>query len=275
MKESNQLKTLKYFMITAISLFCIIPFIWVVITSLKPDTDFFNPDVILPSKLFFGNFKEVWVTAKFFTYFLNSLVLAFATTFICLALSIMTSYGFCRFKIAGEKSFLMAILFTQMFPSILLALPYYVTLKNLYLIDTITGLVIVYTSFILPFCIWTMKGFFDNMPWELEEASLIDGCNRFQTVVKVILPVAAPGIAATGLFAFIKSWDEFMYANIFINSTDKRTIQIGIHSLIGEYTTDWGMLMAGAVISCIPVIIFFAYIQKNLIQGLAAGSVKG
>ncbi len=275
MHESNVIKAMKYFLITAIALFCMLPFVWVVITSMKPDGDFFDPNIIFPTKVFLGNFKEVWVNAKFFTYFLNSVVLSVATTFICLFLSIMTSYGFCRFKIFGEKSFLLAILFTQMFPSVLLALPYYVTLKNLHLIDKISGLILVYTSFILPFCIWTMKGFFDNMPWELEEAAFIDGCNRFQTVVRVILPVAAPGIAATGLFAFIRSWDEFMYANIFINTSFKRTIQIGIHSLIGEYTTDWGMLMAGAVISCIPVIIFFTYIQKNLIQGLSSGSVKG
>lgn len=275
MKESIALKTSKYFLTSLIALFCILPFIWVVITAMKPDADFFNPDMILPSQFYPGNFQKVWVTANFFTYFLNSVIVSVITTIICLVLSVMTSYGFCRFKIAGEKVFLMAILFTQMFPSVLLALPYYQTLKKLSLIDRLPGLVIVYISFILPFCIWTMKGFFDNMPWELEEAASIDGCNRLQTVLRIILPIAAPGIAATGLFAFIRSWDEFMYANILINTTARKTIQIGVNSLIGEYTTDWGLLMAGAVISCIPIIIFFVYIQKNLIQGLASGSVKG
>ena len=275
MRDSILIRGITYISISIIALFCILPFIWVIITAFKPQIDFFKPDLIFPSKFFLGNFIQVWVNARFFTYFLNSVVVSAITTLICIVLSIMACYGFCKYYIAGKKYILIIILFTQMFPSVLLALPYYKALRAVHLIDSLSGLVIVYTSFLLPFCIWTMMGFFITLPWELEEAALIDGCTKIQTILKIILPIAAPGIAATGIYAFIKSWDEFMYANIFINSTTKKTIQIGIHSLIGEYTTDWGMLMAGAVISCIPVIAFFALIQRNLIQGLSAGSVKG
>ncbi|QQO10829.1 carbohydrate ABC transporter permease [Breznakiella homolactica] len=275
MKEPAALRVVKFSVITVIALFCALPFVWVVITAFKSPQDFFTAGRILPSSFYFGNFKDVWVNARFFKYFLNSAFLSTGTTAVCVVLSIMACYGFCRFKIIGKNFILLAILFTQMFPSVLLALPYYRTLQSVKLIDTLLGLGITYTSFTLPFCIWTMMGYFNNLPWELAEAAAIDGCTRFQTVYKIIIPIAAPGIAATGLYAFIKAWDEFMYANIFINTTSKRTLQIGIHSLIGEYTTDWGMLMAGAVISCIPVIILFSFIQKNLVQGLAAGSVKG
>lgn len=275
MRENKAEKVGKYVGIILISLFCAAPFIWVIITSMKLPQDFFDPNQILPSKFYLGNYVQVWFNAQFFTYFLNSVLVSLVTTAICLLLSVMTCYGFCRYRIAMKKYILMTILFTQMFPSVLLALPYYKVLKNIHMVDTLLGLILVYTSFILPYSIWTMKGYFDVMPWELEEAAVMDGCSRFQAVCKILLPIAAPGIAATGLYAFIKSWDEFMYANIFIDSTAKRTIQIGIYSLIGEYTTDWGMLMAGAVISCIPIIIFFSFIQRNMVQGLAAGSVKG
>ena len=158
---------------------------------------------------------------------------------------------------------------------ILLAIPLYVLLRNLHLLNSLTGLVLVYTTFALPFCVWMLRNYFLSIPVELDDAARVDGASRLQALFGVILPVAVPGIIATSIFAFILSWNEFLYANTFISSSNKRTVSIGLQSLIGEFTTDWGLLMAGAVVTTIPVVIVFFAVQRYLTQGLAAGAVKG
>ena len=190
-------------------------------------------------------------------------------------LSIAAAYGFCRYKIFGSIQMKLGILFTKMFPGVLLSIPYYVIMKNMGLIDSHLGLIIINCSFALPFAVWNMCTFFTQIPWEIEESALIDGCNRFSSFTKVIFPIAKPGISATSLYCFLLSWDEFMYANTFINSTLKKTIQVGIRDYVGEYSTEWGPLMASVVLSLIPVLIFFVMVQDNLVGGLSAGAVKG
>ena len=169
----------------------------------------------------------------------------------------------------------MGILFTKMFPGVLLSIPYYVIMKKMNLIDTHLGLIIINCSFVLPFAVWNMCTFFVQIPWEIEESAMIDGCNRFQSFIKVIFPMAKPGISATTLYCCLMSWDEFMYANTFISSTALKTVQVGIRDYIGDYSTDWGPLMAAVILSLVPVIIFFALVQDNLVGGLSAGAVKG
>ena len=180
-----------------------------------------------------------------------------------------------RYRIRGSQKLKMGILYTRMFPSVLLALPYYVIMRSLNLGDSLLGLILIYSSFTLPFTIWNMQTFFQQLPWELEEAACIDGASRTTALFRVILPLARPGIIATSLFSFMTCWDEYMYANLFISSTSKKTISLGIQSFIGEYSTDWGSLMAATVIAMIPIIIFFVFAQKNLVGGLSAGAVKG
>lgn len=189
--------------------------------------------------------------------------------------AVMAAYGFCRYHIMGTERIKMGILFTKMFPGVLLSIPYYVTMKKMGLIDTHLGLVIINCSFVLPFAVWNMCTFFTQIPWEIEESALVDGCNRFQAFIKVIFPLAKPGISATTLYCFLMSWDEFMYANTFINTAIKKTVQVGIRDYIGEYSTEWGPLMAAVILSLIPVIVFFVFVQDNLVGGLSAGAVKG
>lgn len=148
-------------------------------------------------------------------------------------------------------------------------------MQKMNLIDSHLGLIIINCSFVLPFAVWNMCTFFLQIPWEIEESAMIDGCNRFQSFIKVIFPMAKPGISATTLYCFLMSWDEFMYANTFISTTLKKTVQVGIRDYIGEYSTDWGPLMASVILSLIPVIIFFVFVQDNLVGGLSAGAVKG
>ena len=251
------------------------PFIYVLLTALKSSEQIYDPNEIIPSYITFSNFYHVLSRSNVVRYFCNSIFLAVTTTIICMFLAIAAAYGFTRYQIVGAEKIKLAILMTRMFPGILLCIPYYVIMRQLQLIDSYRGLILMYASFTLPFAIWNICAFFLTIPWEMEEAAMIDGCSRFQAFYKVILHVAKPGLSVTALFCFMTSWDEYMYSMIFISTTLKKTIQVGMKDFIGQYSTDWGLLMAAVVLSLIPVLIFFAAVQKNLISGLSAGSVKG
>ena len=252
-----------------------LPFVWVLMTSVKSPEQIFNTSQIIPTYITFDNFKQVLFHSNFIRYFINSAVISVQVTVISMLFAVMAAYGFCRYHIMGCDRIKLGILFTKMFPGVLLSIPYYVIMKKMGRIDTHLGLVIINCSFVLPFAVWNMCTFFLQIPWEVEEAALVDGCNRFQAFTKTIFPLAKPGISATTLYCFLMSWDEYMYANTFINTTLKKTVQVGIRDYIGEFSTDWGPLMAAVILSLIPVIIFFVFVQDNLVGGLSAGAVKG
>jgi ABC-type glycerol-3-phosphate transport system permease component len=275
MREHISSKILSYTCAVLIAVTSIVPFIWVLISSVKTTAQIRDPAELIPSYITFANFKEVLFGSMFMTYFANSAFVSMVTTFVCIVLAVMASYGFIRYRIFGSFKIRILVLFTRMFPGVLLSVPYYITMQRLRLIDTHLCLVIIYCSFTLPFALWNISSFFRQIPWDLEEAAFIDGCNRFQAFFSVILPVATPGIFATGLYCFLNAWDEYMYAMIFISTTAKKTIQVGIRDFIGEYSTEWGSLMAAVVMSLIPTFIFFGIVQKKLVGGLSAGAVKG
>ena len=233
------------------------------------------PSQIIPTHITFDNFRQVLFQSNFVRYFMNSIFITLVTTLICMILSVMAAYGLTRYRIVGAGKIKMAVLMTRMFPGILLCIPYYIIMKQLNLIDSYIGLILMYCSFTLPFAIWNTCAFFISIPWELEEAARIDGCSRLKSFFHVIIHVAKPGFFVTALFCFMTSWDEYMYASIFINTTSKKTIQVGMQDFVGQYSVDWGLLMSAVVISLIPILIFFALVQKNLVQGLSAGAVKG
>lgn len=268
-------KFLIYVFAILISVTAIVPLLYVFLTSLKTSNQIFDVNQIIPTSVTLKNYVTVLYKAKFMVYFQNSVIVAVCTTLVCMLLSICAGYGMTRYRLRSARQMKMGILYTRMFPSVLLALPYYVIMRNLDLGDSLGGLILIYCSFTLPFTIWNMQTFFQQLPWELEEAACIDGASRTTALFRVILPLARPGIVATGLFSFMSCWDEYMYANLFISSTSKKTISLGIQSFIGEYSTDWGCLMAATVIALLPIIIFFVFAQKNLVGGLSAGAVKG
>lgn len=259
----------------AITILAMGPFVYVILTALKAPEQIYNPNEIFPTYITFVNFSNVLFKSNFVRYFSNSVYLTVVTTAICMTLSVMAAYGLTRYRIFGGESVKMTILMTRMFPGILLCIPYYVIIKQMNLIDTYTGLIIMYCSFTLPFAIWNTCAFFAQLPWELEEAAFIDGCSRFSAFFRVIIHVATPGLYVTALFSFLSTWDEYMYSMIFINTPLKKTIQVGMKDFIGQYQTNWGLLMSAVTLSLIPVLIFFAVVQKNLVQGLSAGAVKG
>lgn len=264
-----------YTMAALIAFTAAAPFLWVLFTSLKSSEQIYDAAQIIPKYIIFNNFSQVLFRSNFVRYFWNSAYISVIVTGISMVLAISAAYGFSRYRIFGSLQLKLGVLFTKMFPGVLLSIPYYVIMKKMGLIDSHLGLIIINCSFALPFAVWNMCTFFTQIPWEIEESALIDGCSRFQSFIRVIFPIAKPGISATSLYCFLLSWDEFMYANTFINSTLKKTIQVGIRDYVGEYSTEWGPLMASVVLSLIPVLIFFVMVQEHLVGGLSAGAVKG
>jgi arabinogalactan oligomer/maltooligosaccharide transport system permease protein len=206
---------------------------------------------------------------------LNSIVIAVATTIVGVVLSCTAAYALSRFKFPGRQTGLTMFLVVQMFPSTLLLLPLYVILDALGLLDSLAGLVLVYSTTAIPFCVWTLKGYFDSLPRELEEAARIDGASPWMIFRRIILPLARPGIAVTALFSFMTAWNEFIMASTFMTDESKYTLPVLIQSSVGQFSADWGLFAAGAVVTSIPVMVAFYVLQRYLVGGLTAGAVKG
>jgi ABC-type glycerol-3-phosphate transport system permease component len=276
MRSSPRAQLAKHLLAAGACCLILAPFLWMVSTSLKDPAEVVLRDpTIIPRSLAVQNYVDAFNRGNFSRYMVNSVVVALAVTLLSLILATLSGYAFARFRLFGGKAILLGILATQMFPAILLAIPLYILIRNLGLLNSLVGLVLVYTTFALPFCVWMMRNYFLSIPRDLDESAMVDGATRLQALWSVVLPVAMPGIAATGIFSFILSWNEFLYANTFISSADLRTLPVGLQSLIGEFTTDWGLLMAGAVITTMPIVIIFFFVQRRLTQGLASGAVKG
>ena len=267
--------SISYIFIWIMVFLAVMPFIYVILTALKSSEQIYDPDQIIPTYITLENFRQVLFQSNFVRYFMNSIFITVVTTAICMVLSVMAAYGLTRYYIIGSDKLKMAVLMTRMFPGILLCIPFYIIMKQILLIDSYVGLIMMYCSFTLPFAIWNTCAFFNTIPWELEEAAMIDGCGRLRSFFAVIVHVAKPGLFVTALFCFMSSWDEYMYASIFINTTLKKTIQVGMQDFVGQYSVDWGLLMSAVVISLIPLLLFFALVQKNLVDGLSSGAVKG
>ena len=211
----------------------------------------------------------------FLRHTLNSVIVALATTVVGVVLSCTAAYALSRFRFPGRKMGLTTFLVVQMFPATLLLLPLYVILDKLGLLNSLTGLVLVYSTTAIPFCVWTLKGYFDTLPRELEEAARIDGASQWMIFRKIILPLARPGIAVTALFSFMTAWNEFIMASTFMTDESKFTLPVLIQQSVGQFSSDYGLFAAGAVVTSIPVMIAFYVLQKYLVGGLTAGAVKG
>lgn len=264
-----------YFVIVLASIIILFPIMWIIATSLKTQMDTFK----IPIKFFSDNptissYIKMWAHRPYLRYIFNSLIVAGTSTLISLIVASLAAYGFSRYKFRSSNLLLILILEAQMVPIIVLVIPYFKIMTFLNLFDTIGGLIISYIAFILPFTIWILKGYFDSIPIELDEAAAIDGCSPFKTFWLIIFPVAVPGIIAAGIFAFVLAWNEFTLAYILINSNINLTIGVGIAYLFGEYSTSWNELMAaGMVASIVPAILFFTA-SKYLVSGLTSGAMK-
>jgi ABC-type glycerol-3-phosphate transport system permease component len=262
----------------ALTVFAVAPFVWVLLASFKTRAELYTtPIVYLPGSLSVTNYVEAWTSklTPFSRFFANSLWVSSVTMVATTVVSILAGFALARFRFAGRQTFLLIFLATQMFPAVLLIAPLLSQWYALGLVDTYQALIYSNFSFTVPFTVWMLVGYFESIPKELEESAMLDGCNRFGALLRVVLPLAAPGVAATAIFAFVASWSELLFAITFTSQTEMRTLSAGLLYMVGQYEIQWGQLSAGVIISTVPVAILFTYLQRHLIQGLSAGAVKG
>lgn len=259
----------------AIVLFAIGPYLWMLLTSLRVESTLFSPQrTLLPDTLTTANYLRLFTKTTFTVNLLHSLIVALGTVALGLALSITAAYAFSRYRFAGRRALMLTFLLVNMFPIILLIIPLFVTMRVLGLLDTHLALVLAHSTFSIPFATWMMTSYFDAIPRSLDEAALVDGCTPLGAMFKVVLPLALPGVIATGIYIFITSWNEYLYASI-LAGQNVRTLTVAVQTLIGEYEIAWGLLTAGGVIGALPVTVLFLLIQKRLIAGMTQGAVKG
>jgi N,N'-diacetylchitobiose transport system permease protein len=260
-----------------IFLACAFPVYWMVNTSLLPRREINAPD---PTWLPFGgsldSYRRVLSGGRFFDALWMSLGVTVATVAISLAFAFLAALAVTRFRFPGRKGFIVTLLLIQMIPVEGLFISQYKMLEGLHLLNTIAGLTLVYVANVLPFTVWTLRGFVAGVPYELEEAAMIDGCSRFKAFLKVTFPLLAPGLVATGVFGFIQAWNEFTLAVVVMTREDKKTLPVWQAGFLDvNRGIDWGGVMAGSTLIAVPVIVFFLLIQGRMVSGLTSGAVKG
>ena len=259
-----------------LALWAAFPFFWMLSTSLKESSEVFaSPPTLVPRHLTLGNFARLLTETNFATYFGNSLTVSFATVVLTLGVSAVGAYGLTRFRFPGRETIAALILLTYMFAPIMVIIPFYILVKQLGLVNTHLALVLSYTTFCLPFCLWLLRAFFQSVPLELEEAALVDGAHRGRAVWHVVLPLALPGIIAAGIFTFILAWNDFLFALVLISSDELKTLPVGVNDLFNATIVDWGMIMAAGVMITLPTVGFFVGVQRYLIRGWGSGGLKG
>jgi ABC-type glycerol-3-phosphate transport system permease component len=266
---------LSYAILLLVGVAVLIPVLWMLSTSLKNDPEIFTiPPRWIPKDVSVIAYQRIWTDYPFARYFFNSFIVVSVSTLISLAFSCLAGYGASRFHFKGKSMFLTFLLVTQMFPSIMLLIPFYKIIQTLGLINTHIALIMTYISFTIPFCSWMMMGYFQSIPKELDEAAAIDGCSRFRIFYQIVLPLALPGVAATAIYSFITGWNEYMFALVLTQSETMKTVPIGIGQLIGQYKVMWNDMMAASLVAILPLTIIFLFFQRFLISSLTAGAVK-
>jgi len=267
---------LLYALLTAGVLVMITPFLYMVSTAFKGQIYVLEvPPALIPRVPTLQNFVDAWQSNNFSLYFGNSLVVAATTTLLSVLISAMLAYGFARFDFAGKNVLFYAILFTLMIPSLMLIIPQFLLAKALGLRNSLMGLVLVYVAMSIPLNTFLLRGFFEQLPRELEEAVLIDGGGYFTIFFRIALPLSTPALATVGIFTFLFSWDEFTWALTAIDDPLKRTLPIAIATFQGEHLTQWGLVFAASLIAIVPVIAVFVTLQRYFVKGLTTGAFKG
>lgn len=248
----------------------------IVTISLRPGDQLLSTSLaLIPDGASLRNYVHLLTETQFLRWMLNSLLVSLVVTVTGVAFASTAGYGLSRYKFAGKGAMLSGLLVTQMFPATMLLLPLYVVLIKLHLLNSYLGIVIIYTATALPFCVWQMKGYYDTIPFALEEAARIDGATPWQTFRKVILPLAAPALVITALFSFMTAWNEYVVANVVLQDTELYTLPLGLKMFQGSMQTQWGLYAAGSLLVSVPVVVLFLVLSRYLISGLTLGAVKG
>ncbi len=257
-------------------LFSVLPLLWGVSTSLKYESDVYDfPPVWIPERITFENFIAVVNNTAIIHAFFNTLIIAGATTLVALVVGVLGGYGFSRYRFPGRNTLLLSVLFTKLFPRVIVIVPFFVTLRNLDLMNTYQGLVLVYLMVTFPVAIWLLKGFFDNIPVEIEEAAVVDGCSLPRLLWEIVVPMSRPAMVAVAMYSFILAWNEFLFALVFTNGLERRPLSVALAFFIDENGIHWGELMAASIVMSLPAILVFTFSQRLLVRGLGEGALKG
>lgn len=252
------------------------PVYWMVTTSFKPKGDILSTNpTLIPRAFSLSNYSQAINKEGFTQALLNSVIVVIFTVLISISVALFAAIAVARMRFRGKRIYVASILLVQMLPLSALLIPLYLLLSRLGLTDKLAGVILTYIAFVLPFVVWTLRGFLVNIPAELEEAALMDGCSKPQAYRLVLFPLMAPGLVATAIFAFIQAWNEFLLAYILLSSEDNATMPIWLAGFTNRFGTDWGPLMAASTITAIPVVIFFTLIQDKIATGVTTGAVKG
>lgn len=259
-----------------LSIFMLLPILWSFLTSIKP-MELINkfPPVIIPPEIVYKNYIRAYTSQPLLRFVGNSLFLAITSAVVALAISIFASYAFSRYNFKGKSFFIFFILFTMMIPGITNLIPIYTVFAKLKLINNYLAIIIIYLPGLLPFSVWVMKSFFDSVPVELEEAAFIDGCNRFNVIKKIVMPVSVPGLVAVTTINLVAIWNEFLIALLFTSQKNMRTMTVGIYNFIGFTTTDQGAINAAAFSGLLPVVVIFLLVRDKFMKSLMEGAIKG
>lgn len=269
-------KAIVYLLLITISIVVAFPFVWLLLTSFKTYPEIYAfPVIYIPNELTFEHYVKVMFQHDFGRYFLNTFLISMGTGLFSILLAVMPAYAFSRFEFPGKRPLFISILFCQMFPQTIFLIPFFLMLKALHLLDTLPGVVLTYLPFTTPIAIWFMSNFFREVPRDLEEMALIDGCDRFRAFYLVALPLVLPGLAAVAIYSFLFAWGELMFALSYLPSLKNQTVPIILSLFVGQYQTRWGPLFAGSVAATIPALVIFVVLQSYFVRGLTAGAVKG
>lgn len=277
MKRTSALQYIIIYSLLLIAVaWSIYPILRVITISIRPGDNLLNESLtIIPEDWTFENYVRIFQEHPMWTWIWNSILVTVTVVITGVALASTAGYALSRFRFPGREASLLSLLITQMFPATMLLLPLFIMLSSLHLINTYLGLIVIYSSTALPFCVWQMKGYYDTIPYSLEEAARIDGASRFMAFYKIILPLASPALVITALFSFMSAWTEYIVAAQVLWYEEMFTLPIGLKSFQANMTTEWGLYAAGAIIVSIPAIALFLFLTKYLIGGLTLGSVKG
>jgi ABC-type glycerol-3-phosphate transport system permease component len=261
--------------VLALMVLILAPFYWIFTSSIKePQEIIARHPTLFPQSFTLEHYDKLLNHSPFPTYLRNSLIVALGTMIITVVLATLAAYGLYRLRFPGRQMLFRVILVTYAFPGVLLLVPMYDMMSRLGLVDRLLALVIVDVTLAAPFAVWMLQAFFRTIPQELEEAAALDGATRLGIIVRILLPLAAPGVAAIAIFAFITSWTEYIFSSILIVSEANRTVPVGLAGIIGQYQVDWGLLLAGATATALPVLVLFGLVGRNFVEGLTAGAVR-
>lgn len=264
-----------YVGVAAVCLYSFFPIYWMVISSLRPAHRLFNDTSLFTLNLDFVSYKNLLALTNYPTNFINSTLVAFGTIAVGTALSACVAYGATRLRFRGKTALVASMLFAYMFPPLMLAIPMSSVFKAVGITDSLFGLWIAHLAISLPLGVWLLWGFFKAVPFELEEAAMVDGCSQFRAFLSIVLPLSLPGLITVGIFSFLLSWADYVFALVLILSDDRKTLPVSLASMLGAQDLRWGEVLAGASLIALPLFIMFVFCYRHFVAGLTAGGVKG